>query len=58
MKYLPSDHLAKIPSQQHRSTETDEISPPITNVSPELSFASVQYMKKYNLIPTTGKNSY
>lgn len=62
MKYLPSDHLAKLASKKENKDELDLI--PKQNIGaiksrPEFSFASVQYMKKYNLIANSqkGKNT-
>nr|XP_023022375.1 uncharacterized protein LOC111510674 [Leptinotarsa decemlineata] len=49
MKYLPDDQLARLSHKQEKSPENDK-QHGIMTARPEFSLASVQYMKKYNLI--------
>ncbi|KAJ8947038.1 hypothetical protein NQ318_019930 [Aromia moschata] len=55
MKYLPDDHLTKITWKKTQSApiNANVAKPGIIPSRPEFSFASVQYMKKYNLLPNT-----
>lgn len=58
MKYLPDEHLAKVtnkPKQPKIDDHHREIQDGM-GVRPGFSFASIQYMKKYNLLPHTGKS--
>ncbi|KAG5871332.1 hypothetical protein JTB14_034355 [Gonioctena quinquepunctata] len=50
MKYLPDDQLAKISCKREQAAKVDNKEPGIMTARPEFSLASVQYMKKYNLI--------
>lgn len=45
MKYLPARHLAKFASDEQKSSSNGLI-----QARPDFSFATVQYMKKYNLL--------
>lgn len=49
MKYLPSAHLAKI--KNCKDVKSQERG--LVKARPEFSFATVQYMKKYNLIASS-----
>ncbi|XP_066251175.1 uncharacterized protein [Euwallacea similis] len=51
LKYLPAEHLAKLNQQQLSKNQQVGI-----KNRPEFSFATVQYMKKYNLIGRTPQN--
>ncbi|XP_066141941.1 SCL-interrupting locus protein homolog [Euwallacea fornicatus] len=51
LKYLPAEHLAKLDQQQSSKNQQAGI-----KNRPEFSFATVQYMKKYNLIRNTLQN--
>lgn len=59
MKYLPDEHLARVsvkPKQQ-KYTDRDQRNGDIYGKREEkhnFSFASLQYMKKYNLLPSSG----
>lgn len=59
MKYLPPDHLAKaVTTKGSGSSSTSESSEEMMDLvrkRPEFSFATLQYMKKYNLIRTDEK---
>lgn len=48
LKYLPDEQLAKITYKQAQSAQNAK--PSVIPNRPEFSFASVEYMKKYNLI--------
>ncbi|XP_018574158.1 uncharacterized protein LOC108913155 [Anoplophora glabripennis] len=51
LKYLPDEHLAKITYKQAQSVPFNKTTKPIFIPNkPEFSFASVEYMRKYNLI--------
>lgn len=61
MKYLPSDHLAKLASKKEHNKDALDLTPK-QNIGaiksrPEFSFATVQYMKKYNLIANSQKGN-
>lgn len=55
MKYLPDDQLAKVAQRQPPAPLFVNKHPAMVAGRPEFSFASVQYMKKYNLLPSNGK---
>lgn len=48
LKYLPSEHLAKVTTQQHKPKEPKDVEQ--TDKRNKYSFATVQYLKKYNLL--------
>lgn len=54
MKYLPPEHLAKVVtakgSGSSTTSESSEEMVDLVRKRPEFSFATLQYMKKYNLI--------
>lgn len=51
MKYLPNDHLAKVARNKNNPQEKDlQEKVGLIKKRPEFSFASLQYMKKYNLL--------
>lgn len=54
MKYLPSEHLAKAvrTNKDSGSSASSEEMVDLVKKRPEFSFATLQYMKKYNLIKT------
>lgn len=58
MKYLPPEHLAKAVTTKKgsdgssASSESSEEMMDLVKKRPEFSFATLQYMKKYNLIKT------
>lgn len=59
MKYLPADHLAKLAAKEKQDggtplTPKEKIG--VIKNRPEFSFATVQYMKKYNLIENHQKD--
>lgn len=56
MKYLPDEHLAKISNKQkqRKISENQRDMQNILESKPEFSIASLQYMKKYNLLPQSG----
>lgn len=59
MKYLPDEHLAKLsnnPKEPITQGNSKEM-PNLRKAKPEFSFASLEYMKKYNLLPCSG-NQY
>lgn len=51
MKYLPDDHLAKVTYKQDNLTENVKKDNGFVKRHPQFSFATLQYMKKYNLLP-------
>lgn len=54
MKYLPDDHLARVCPKPNQP-KTDGMCKDVhhtTGTKPEFSFASLQYMRKYNLLPS------
>ncbi|KAJ8976944.1 hypothetical protein NQ317_010140 [Molorchus minor] len=56
MKYLPDDQLAKIQCKQGPGMADKAKNPEVFAQRPEFSFASVEYMRKYNLIPNNEVN--
>lgn len=57
LKYLPDEQLAKITYKQAQSAAFNKTGKPsIIPARPEFSFASVEYMKKYNLISNNKGN--
>ncbi|KAH1012431.1 uncharacterized protein LOC109539241 [Dendroctonus ponderosae] len=53
MKYLPADHLAKLAAKGPQYTQKDVPNVGVIKTRPDFSFATLQYMKKYNLISTS-----
>ncbi|CAH0552634.1 unnamed protein product [Brassicogethes aeneus] len=56
MKYLPDEHLAKISHKPNEKPISNAAGPTLNSDRPEFSIASLQYMKKYNLIEDKDKN--
>lgn len=60
MKYLPDEHLTRIYKKQkpqklkRKQGELHDI----LESKPNFSFASLQYMKKYNLLPSSGNKRF
>lgn len=55
MKYLPDEHLAKISAKSKSKTDRHKRDMHgIMEAKHDMSFASLQYMKKYNLLPPSG----
>lgn len=52
MKYLPPEHLAKVVCTKNSSASSGSSEEMVDLVKkrPEFSFATLQYMKKYNLM--------
>lgn len=53
MKYLPDEHLAKISAKSKTDRHKRDMHGTM-DAKRDMSFASLQYMKKYNLLPPTG----
>lgn len=57
MKYLPDDQLSKLSKESdeaaNKKRNTDKIV--LNSRGPQFSFATVQFMKKYDLIASDGK---
>lgn len=59
MKYLPPEHLARAVQTKSSSSSASENNEEIVDLikkRPEFSFATIQYMKKYNLMGTGNVN--
>lgn len=57
MKYLPADHLAKLAPTEPQNTGKNVPNVGPIKTRPDFSFATLQYMKKYNLLANSNNGN-